>query len=120
MIKYDKPQIRDIMKEAGIDIRKYRKGDIYVDSFTGQSKMEVLEANHKVKLLMTWFDPCAMDWKSYIVSTDQDSYFIETHFRPILVKNKKEEEILLKETNNMIKEYRKLYGTGTKNRCKKI
>lgn len=105
------------MKEAVIDIRKYRKGDIYVDSFTGQSKMEVLEANHKVKLLMTWFDPCSMDWKSYIVNTDQDSYSIETHFRPILVENKKEEERLLRDTNKMIEEYRKLYRT--KNRCEK-
>ena len=105
------------MKEAGIDIRRYRKGDIYVDSFTGQSKMEVLEANHKVKLLMTWFDPCAMDWKSYIVNTDQDSYSIETHFRPILVENNKEEERFLRDTNKMIEEYRKLYRT--KNRCEK-
>jgi len=105
------------MKEAAIDIRKYRKGDIYVDSFTGQSKMEVIDANHKVKLLMTWFDPCSMDWKSYIVNTDQDSYFIETHFRPILVENKEEEERFLRDTNKMIEEYRKLYRT--KNRCEK-
>ena len=105
------------MKEAVIDIRKYRKGDIYVDSFTGQSKMEVIDANHKVKLLMTWFDPCSMDWKSYIVNTDQDSYVIETHFRPILVENKEEEERFLRDTNKMIEEYRKLYRT--KNRCEK-
>lgn len=105
------------MKEAVTDIRKYRKGDVYVDSFTGQSKMEVLDANHKVKLLMTWFDPCSMDWKSYIVNTDQDSYFIETHFRPILVENKEEEERFLRYTNKMIEEYRKLYRT--KNRCEK-
>ena len=106
------------MKEAGIDIRKFRKGDVYVDSFTGQSKMEVLEANHKVKLLMTWFDPCAMDWKSEVVDTDQRAYFNEIHFRPMLVESKEEEESFLRETNNTIENYRKLYDT--KNRCEKI
>lgn len=103
------------MKEAVIDVRKFRKGDIYVDSFTGQSKMEVLEADHKVKLLMTWFDPCAMDWKSEIVDTDQSTYFNATHIRPILVESKEEEEMFLRKTNNAIEEYRKLYGI--KNRC---
>lgn len=105
----------DIMKEAGIDIRKFRKGDIYVDGFTDQSKMEVLEANHKVKLRMTWFDPCIMDWKSEIVDTDQNAYFDEIHFRGLLVENKEEEERLLRETNKAIENYRKMYGT--KNRC---
>lgn len=103
------------MKWAVTDIRKFRKGDIYVDSFTGQSKMEVIEANHKVKLRMTWFDACAMDWKSEIIDTDQSAYFVETRFRPALVETPEEEERLLKDTNKSIENYRKMYGT--KNRC---
>jgi len=38
-----------IMKETWT-IRRYRKGDTYVDAFLGQSKIEVLEADHQVKL----------------------------------------------------------------------
>lgn len=97
-------------------IRRFRKGDIYVDAFLGQSKIEVLEANQKIKLRMTWFDPCAMDWKSEIVDSSQDTYFNTTHYK-LLIENKKEEEELLKDTNKMITDYRKLYGT--ENRCGK-
>lgn len=89
------------MKWAFDDIRKFRKGDVWVDSFTGQS----------------WFDPCVMDWKSEIIETDQDAFVTEAHFRPALVENKEEEERLLRETNKMIDNYKKLYGT--KNRCSK-
>lgn len=84
------------MKWAFDDIRKFRKGDIWVDSFTGQSKSEVLEVDgNRVKLKATWFDPCVMDWKSDIIETGQDAFGTEAHFRPALVENR----------------------DGTKNRC---
>lgn len=103
-------------------IRKFRKGDIYVDAFLGQSKTEVLDTNNKTILKNTWFDPCKMDWVSDIVDVDvkrskdprEDTYFLITH-QKVLVESKDEEENLLRETNVMIKDYKEKFGD--KNRC---
>ena len=96
------------MKWALTDIRKFRKGDVYVDSFTGQSKAEVLDVvDNKVRLKVTHFDACTMDWKSEIIDTNQSAYVIEAHFRSALVETPEEEERLLMDTNKAIENYRK-------------
>lgn len=104
------------MKWALTDRRKFVKGDTYVDSFTGQSKSEVLEVvGNKVKLRLTRFDACSMDWVSEIMDTDQSVYPIHAYFRSALVENSEEEKELLKSVNDDIEKYRKIHGT--KNRC---
>lgn len=109
------------MKEP-YKIRKFRKGDIYVDTFLGQSKMEVLDTNDKAILKNIWFDPCKMDWISDTVNIDikrsknprEDTYFIITHDK-VLVESKNEEDSLLSKTNLLIKDYKEKFGE--KNRC---
>lgn len=49
------------MKWAFDDIRKFRKGDIWVDSFTGQSKSEVLDIEgNKVKCQLPRPEGCGL------------------------------------------------------------
>lgn len=105
------------MKEP-YQIREFKKGDVYVDPFVGQSKTEVIEIepDNIVVLKNTWFDPCKMDWASESIkvkverrkSPREDTYFIITHGK-VLVENKDEETVLLAETNEMIKNYKEKY-----------
>lgn len=109
------------MKEP-YQIRKFRKGDVYVDAFLGQSKTEVIDTNDIAVLKNTWFDPCKMDWVSDTVNVDivrskdprKDTYFIITH-QKVLVESNDEENGLLAKTNEMIKDYKE--NIGNKNRC---
>lgn len=95
------------------EIGKFRKGDVYVDAFLGQSKMEVLDVQkNKVILKNTWFDGCSMSWKTETVEHEnvtRDVYYIITH-PYILSESNEETEELLSKVNKWIEDYKELIG----------
>ena len=95
------------------EIGKFRKGDVYVDAFLGQGKMEVLDVlKNKVILKNTWFDGCSMSWLTETVEHEdvtKDTYTIVTH-PYILSESVEETEVILSKVNQSIEDYKKMIG----------
>ena len=93
------------------EIGKFRKGDVYVDAFLEQSKMEVLDIiNSKVILKNTWFDGCSMSWLTENVehkNVTKETYIIVTH-PYVLSESVEETEVILSKVNQYIEDYKKI------------